>query len=114
VGLHVDVRVEGGEGYPFFGVNAPTTVAPAWLAWKTGYDLVPVKTLRLGDARFRTTLYPALARPKTRDEREAIRTLTEDVNRMIESLITATPGQWWCGKRRWEKPVMAARGLRSR
>ena len=111
VGLHVDVRVEDGELFPFFDADATTTTAPAWLAVKTGCDIVPVRTERTGPGRFRFTVYPALERPPADlPEADAIRALTVDMNRGIASLIAEVPGQWLCTKRRWPKDVMMARG----
>lgn len=111
IGLHVDVRVEDGELFPFFGVDATTTTAPAWLALKTGIDIVPVRTERTGDLRFRFTVYPPLRRPAADlPEAEAIRELTTEMNRVIASLIKEVPDQWLCTKRRWPKDAMIARG----
>lgn len=112
IGLHVDVRVDDGELFPFFGADATTTTAPAWLALKTGIDIVPVRTERTGAARFRFTVYPALQRPPADlPETEAIRELTTEMNRVIASLIAEVPDQWMCTKRRWPKDAMRARGV---
>jgi KDO2-lipid IV(A) lauroyltransferase len=111
IGLHVDVRVEDGELYPFFGADATTTTAPAWLAVKTGYDIVPVRTERTGPLKFRFTVYPALQRPPADlDDAEAIRELTLEMNRFIAGLIAEVPAQWLCTKRRWPKDIMMERG----
>jgi len=112
IGLHVDVRVEDGELFPFFGADATTTTAPAWLAVKTGYDIVPVRTERTGPGKFRFTVFPALTRPPVdMPDAEAIRALTLEMNRVIERLIVEVPDQWLCTKRRWPKETMIARGL---
>ncbi len=111
VGLHVDVRVDGGETFPLLGAPATTTTAPAWLSVTTGAPIVPVRTLRLGDARFRTTLYPPLPRPPAQAGREeAIAFLTRRMNAVIGGFIREHPEQWMCTKRRWPKPLMRERG----
>lgn len=112
VGLHVDVRVDGGETYPLLGAPATTTTAPAWLALATGSPIVPVRTERLGDARLRTTLFPALLPPPADCPREAaIEFLTRQMNEVIGGFIREHPDQWLCTKRRWPKALMRARGL---
>jgi len=107
VGLHVDVAVEDGELFPFFGTDATTTTTPAWLALKTGCAIVPVHTQRLQGARFRVTFHPAIpVRAGEESDETAIRRATIAMNELIASLISASPGQWWCAKRRWPKAVI--------
>jgi KDO2-lipid IV(A) lauroyltransferase len=105
VGLHVDVRVEGGEAYPFFGKDAPTTTAPAWLALKTHCNIVPVRTERLRDAHFRVTLYPSIPAAVAENETfdQALKRITLEINRVMETFVRKTPGQWICTKRRWPR-----------
>lgn len=107
VGLHVDVCVDSGKEVPFFGVAAPTTELPAWLARKTGCPIVPARTERLGDARFRITIYPALPVPTEGGDDYMLQQCTE-TNRVIADLIAERPGQWWCGKRRWPREAITA------
>ena len=111
VGLHVDVRVDGGELFPLLGEDATTTTGPAFLAVKTGLDIVPVRTERLSGARFRVTLFPALERPRQdSSDEDAIRFLTEQMNTVIGGLIREHPDQWMCTKRRWPKQRMREKG----
>ncbi|MDT8388408.1 MAG: lysophospholipid acyltransferase family protein [Thiogranum sp.] len=111
IGLHVDVRVDGGELFPLCGANATTTTAPAWLAQKTGCPIVPIQVKRSGDNQFRVTIFPALpaAAPGLTPE-QAIRRMTEDMNAAICELIRDNPRQWLCTKRRWPKDTMQQRG----
>ncbi|MEE9342819.1 MAG: lysophospholipid acyltransferase family protein [Gammaproteobacteria bacterium] len=110
VGLHVDVRVDGGELYPLFDVDATTTTAPAWLALKTGCDLVPMVTERVGDAKFRVVFHPAISLNDLdvdkHDKRAAIAAITVKMNQAIERLIVQHPEHWLCTKRRWPKNLM--------
>ncbi|TCK18683.1 KDO2-lipid IV(A) lauroyltransferase [Thiogranum longum] len=111
VGLHVDVRVDDGELFPLLGEDATTTTGPAFLAVKTGLDIVPVRTERLPGARFRVTLFPALERPpEDYSDADAIRFLTEQMNTVIGRLIREHPDQWMCTKRRWPKLRMRDKG----
>jgi KDO2-lipid IV(A) lauroyltransferase len=111
VGLHVDVRVDGGDLYPFCGVDASTTTAPAWLALKTGLDIVPITTVRLPNGKFRSTLYPAIKMPADKTASTAIDEITIEMNRVIGDLIRQHPEQWMCTKRRWPKDTMRERGV---
>ncbi|HHH35337.1 MAG TPA: hypothetical protein ENK48_00740 [Gammaproteobacteria bacterium] len=112
VGIHVDVRVDGGEMIPLLGTEAPTTTAPAWLALRTGCPIVPVRSERREDGGHRVTLYPALEPPPSGlGRREAVNFLTRRMNEVVGALIREHPDQWMCTKRRWPKAVMRARGL---
>jgi KDO2-lipid IV(A) lauroyltransferase len=105
------VRVDGGELFPLFGVDATTTTAPAWLSLKTGCAVVPIQTRRLDGDRFRVTVFPPLpAPPDELPPEEAIRRTTVEMNQALASLISDNPGQWLCTKRRWPRDAMKARG----
>jgi len=53
VGLHVDVRVDGGETFPLLGAPATTTTAPAWL-WMCTKRRWPKPLMRARGAYRRT------------------------------------------------------------
>jgi len=111
IGLHVDVRVDDGDLFPLLGVDATTTMAPAYLSVKTGVDIVPVRTERLPGARFRVTMFPALERaPEECSTEEAVRFVTTQLNRVIGDLIREHPDQWMCTKRRWPRARMQEKG----
>jgi KDO2-lipid IV(A) lauroyltransferase len=104
IGMIMDQRVDSGEPIPFFGIDKNTTLVPARLALKHGFDLVPVRTERLDGARFRVTFYEPL-RPDDpdADELEQARQVTAKINRAFEDWIRERPEDWWCSKRRWPK-----------
>lgn len=110
IGLHVDVRIDGGDIYPLCGVGATTTTAPAWLALKTGLDIVPMVSERLPSGKYRTTFYPALSMPADSKSDTAIEEVTTEMNRVIGDLIREHAGQWLCTKRRWPKESMREQG----
>jgi KDO2-lipid IV(A) lauroyltransferase len=111
VGLVMDQRFEGGELVPFFGVGAPTAVAPARIAVKLGIDFVPVRVERLKGARFRVTVYESIGRdPAITDPRVAALAMTRQVNELFESWIRDAPEQWLCAKRRWPRNVLPDSG----
>jgi KDO2-lipid IV(A) lauroyltransferase len=101
VGLLADQRVDTGAAVPFFGVNAPTTTSPAWLACKLGCPLVPVQIERLGKARLRATFHRPLATEHTAASEADIVQTTTELNRLFETWIRNRPEQWLCLKRRW-------------
>ncbi len=108
VGLLVDYRVDGGKLVPFFGVDAETTPAPAWLSLKTGCAIVPVQVERREGARFRVTLHEQLrVEPREGEtDEQAVDRVTTEINDIVAGWIRARPGQWLCSKRRWPKPAM--------
>jgi KDO2-lipid IV(A) lauroyltransferase len=111
VGLLVDTRVDEGPLEPFFGVPAHVTSTPAWLALKTGCDIVPVQVERVRDARFRITFHSALRAGRRGDEsvEQSVSRVTRQINARVESWIRAQPGDWMCTKRRWPKELMRQR-----
>lgn len=103
IGLVVDVRTDDAPLSAFFGIPAPTTEAPAWLALKFAYPIVPMAVERIGDARFRVHIHHPVPMPESQDEQQAVAQLTANMNRAVADIIAAHPEQWWCGKRRWPK-----------
>ena len=110
IGLHVDVRVDGGDTFPLCGVEATTTTAPAWLALKTGFDIVPMVCKRLENGNYRITFHPAIPMPADRKTDTAIEEVTVAMNRVIGDLIREHADQWLCTKRRWPKERMREQG----
>jgi KDO2-lipid IV(A) lauroyltransferase len=109
VGLVVDTRDDDGLPIPFFGHDKLTTLAPARLALRFGCDLIPVRVERLGNARFRLTVYGPVRPDQTlaSDKDQAIQ-MMRDVNRRFEAWIREQPQQWLCIKRAWPRNVATA------
>lgn len=104
VGLLPDQRVDGGEAVPFFGLDAPTTISPAWLALKFNCPLLPVQVERIGDARYRVIFHAPLGDGAARrDHRQQLLQMTQLINCTFEDWIRQRPQQWFCSKRRWPK-----------
>ena len=104
LGIVADRRVDSGKPVPLFGHDKPTSLVPARLALRFGFDLVPVRTERLHDARFRVSFYPPVAPPATAgDEIEQAILMTGEVHRLFEQWIRERPGEWFCSKRLWPK-----------
>jgi KDO2-lipid IV(A) lauroyltransferase len=106
LGLVIDARDDDGAPLPFFGLDKLTTIAPARLALKFGYDLVPVRVERLEGARFRITAHPPIRPDPTlaSAKAQALGMMTE-VNRLFEQWIRERPEEWACIKRAFPKDV---------
>lgn len=104
LGMLVDLRSDEGEPVPFFGIPAMTSTVPARLAQMGKIALVPVRTERLGPARFRVTVEPPIEpRDPTAAVQERARDMTEQLNDRFAVWIRQNPGDWLCTKRRFPK-----------
>lgn len=109
VGIVMDIRLDQGEPVPFFGVPALTSTVAARLALLRGCALVPVRSLRLGPARYRVVFEPPIAPDPTLGDRAAqARAMTRSVNARFEAWIRERPGDWWCVRRRWPREAQPA------
>jgi KDO2-lipid IV(A) lauroyltransferase len=108
IGLICDQRVDSGVMLPFFGMDKATTLVPARLALRFNCELVPVRTIRTGDARFKVVFYPPV-RPGAglATEIEQGTDMMRQVNAMFEEWILERPQDWFCSKRRWSKEAVA-------
>ena len=106
VGLVVDHRFDGGVPLPFFGLNKPTTVAPARLALRFGCDLVPVRVERTGGPHFRVTFCdPVEPGSDAVSEKDRAIRMMGRVNEIFEEWIRERPQQWLCMKRAWPDDI---------
>lgn len=110
LGIVMDRRVDSGKAVTFFGHPKPTTLVPARLAIRYGYELVPIHVERLGPARFRVSFHPPVAVPEGEDELQQAVLMTEHLHRLFESWIRACPGSWFASKRMWPKETYSSDG----
>lgn len=101
VGLLIDQKMNDGMPVPFFGRDAMTAPAVAQLALRYRLPVVPVRTERLGGARFRVTALPPVALPDTGDRPADIRAAMVQLNALVESWVRERPEQWLWLHRRW-------------
>lgn len=99
--LLVDVRLNSGVAVPFLGRTAMTPSAPAGLALRHGAFLVPVRTERVGAARFRVTVEPPKPAVATGDRQADLRDVMTWVNDRVGEWIRERPEQWFWYHRRW-------------
>ncbi len=103
LGIVMDRRVDSGKPVMLFGHPKPTTLVPARLAIRYGYELVPIHVERLGPARFRVSFHPPVAVPEGDDELQQALEMTEQLHRLFEQWIRQCPGSWFASKRLWPK-----------
>jgi KDO2-lipid IV(A) lauroyltransferase len=111
VGLVVDARDDDGVALPFFGLDKLTTLAPARLALRFGYELIPVRIERVGAARFRLMVYPPIRPdPALGSDKDKAMQMMGELNRLFEQWIRERPEQWLCIKRAWPKTLESLTG----
>jgi Kdo2-lipid IVA lauroyltransferase/acyltransferase len=110
--LLADQKTNEGIPVPFFGRDAMTTPAPAALALKLNVPVVLAANKRLSDARFCVTIYPPLDFTPTGNEEADTLALTLAINRKLEEIVRADPGQWLWIHRRWPTPRDVTTGKR--
>ncbi|MGA0841104.1 MAG: lysophospholipid acyltransferase family protein [Pseudomonadales bacterium] len=103
IALLQDTRVDSGVPLPLFGVDALTTVSPAKLAHRFDYPLVPAELRREPGQRFHLHLHRPIKVTAAEDERAAAAAATRAYHALLESWISARPGEWLCTKRRWPR-----------
>jgi KDO2-lipid IV(A) lauroyltransferase len=109
IGIVMDRRVDSGKDVALFGHPKSTTLIPARLALRHGFDLVPIRVERLQGARFRVTFHPPVAVPAGDNEIARAIRMTESLHALFEQWIRARPGDWFCSKRLWPKSAYPVR-----
>lgn len=102
LGMLVDQRFRRGVLVPFFGRPAQTATVLAKLARRFDCPVHGARVERLGGARFRLSLTPALDIPRSDDAAADIAETMRRVTDMIEGWIRERPEQWLWLHRRWK------------
>lgn len=101
VAMLVDQKMNDGIAVPFFGRDAMTAPATARLGLRFDCPIVPIRTERLGGARFRFTVLPPIDVTVSNDrDADVLATMTR-INAVLESWVRARPEQWLWLHRRW-------------
>ncbi|MCU7959340.1 MAG: hypothetical protein KZQ58_04940 [gamma proteobacterium symbiont of Bathyaustriella thionipta] len=104
VGMLPDQRSAAETFFPFFGIPAQTTTAPARLSVSRNCPLFPIRVERLQGAHFRATICDSVEADDPQASRhERIDQVTVKLNQLFEDWIREQPEQWLCTKRRWPK-----------
>jgi KDO2-lipid IV(A) lauroyltransferase len=101
LGMLVDQHHGLGQPIPFFGRPARTALTLAKFARQFRCPVHGAFVERLGGARFRMTLLPALDLVWTEDAEADYRAAMTQVNKTIEDWVRAHPDQWLWLHRRW-------------
>lgn len=94
----------GSEGVfvDFLGTGASTPQGPARLALLTGSPLITGFITRLDTARHLIRLEPPVNEDPDMTREEAIRHITQEYTRTLESYVRKRPDHWLWGHRRWK------------
>jgi KDO2-lipid IV(A) lauroyltransferase len=85
----------------FFGRPASTLPTPALLAVRLGTAIVPTNVYREG-LRHVIEFDPPIFARQYRDAPDAVRSITQEVQRRLEGFIRKRPEQWFWLHRRWK------------
>jgi KDO2-lipid IV(A) lauroyltransferase len=101
LGIVGDLHDNAGLPVPFFGHPAPSTVAPALIARRTGARVWMARCLRIGrTSRFEIEL-KELHVPRTANQAEDIKAATQSLHAQFEVWVREHPEQWMWSNRRW-------------
>jgi Kdo2-lipid IVA lauroyltransferase/acyltransferase len=101
LGIVSDLHDVKGVPIPFFGKPAPTTLAPALIARRTGARIWAARCLRIGtSSRFRIELKEVKV-PRTGNQGSDIQVATANLQAQFEAWIREDPEQWMWSNRRW-------------
>ena len=103
--LLVDQKLNDGIPAPFFGRDAMTTPAPAWLSLRYDLPVFPIFVERKNGAYFNVKIGEQIRYSPTGDNDADVSTFTARINDAIEKQIRARPGQWLWLHRRWPKEL---------
>ncbi len=105
----VDQKMNDGIQAHFFGQPAMTAPALASMALHFRCPVIPARVQRIGPARLRVIIEPALALPDTGDRASDVLSLTQAVNDVLETWIRASPESWLWLHRRFPKEIVSFR-----
>ena len=101
LGIVSDLHDAKGYPVPFFGKPAPTSLAAAVIARRTGARIWMARCLRVGtESRFKIEL-KELKVPRTINQGADIQAATAAMQMQFEAWIREAPEQWMWSNRRW-------------
>jgi len=102
IGVLMDQHAgDGGAWVPFFGRLASTTMLPALIARRSRTAIVPCAVYTTGPARWRIQV----SDPIESEPGESVEALTARLNVALESMIRASPADWFWVHDRWKTPT---------
>ena len=96
--LMIDQRVSEGVLSDFFNKKALTTTIPAQLVKRFNIPIVPVYIERTDVIKFKISIRP----PINFSRNSTIESITDELNLILEKMITKKPEQWIWSHNRWK------------
>ena len=96
--LMIDQRVSDGIRSNFFNNPALTTTIPAQLVKKFKIPVVPIFIERVNKLNFKITV----SKPINFTDSDSIEKITDDLNKVLETMILHKPEQWIWSHNRWK------------
>ena len=96
--LMIDQRVSEGIRSNFFNNPALTTTIPAQLVKKFKIPVVPIYIERVNNLNFKITV----SKPIHFADGDSIEKVTDDLNKVLETMILNKPEQWIWSHNRWK------------
>ena len=96
--LMIDQRVSEGIKSNFFNSPALTTTIPAQLVKKFKIPVVPIFIERVNNLNFKITI----RNPVNFTNTDSIQKITDDLNKILETMILHKPEQWLWSHNRWK------------
>ena len=96
--LMIDQRVSQGIRSDFFNQKALTTTIPAQLVKKFKIPIVPIFIERINNINFKIVI----KNPITFDNEETTKTITDNLNLVLEKMISYKPELWIWSHNRWK------------
>ena len=96
--LMIDQRVSEGIRSNFFNNPALTTTIPAQLVKKFKIPVVPIYIERVNNLNFKITV----SKPIHFTDGDSIEKVTDDLNKVLETMILNNPEQWIWSHNRWK------------
>ena len=96
--LMIDQRVSKGIESDFFNQKAFTTTIPAQLVKKFNLPVVPIFIERINNINFKIVV----KKPITFDNDETTKSITDELNLILEKMIIYKPEQWIWSHNRWK------------
>ena len=96
--LMIDQRVSEGILSDFFNKKALTTTIPAQLIKKFNIPIVPVYIERINNIKFKIRF----SEPMIFEKSSSVKTITDQLNKILEKMILNRPEQWIWSHNRWK------------
>lgn len=101
-GIVFDQKYNKGVEAQFFNRTAMTSTAPIDLAQKFKLPLIPIRTERLENCRFRVTYFEPIELFDEKGQKRDVMDVLNDMHAYLERWIEERPEQWLWLHRRWK------------